>query len=160
MRFSHFFAKAPANLCSRVAFLEELNCIDIQKLAKSNRLLGYACRKKRTSPTTMIPPEPVRWGPVWTALPFRRAGSRPRRAACRFAASARTRYTSNAEATASVPSSALRGEIARYGRYRDPRFRAILVKGSAMAASAHTNDSQHAPVEPRAERGKWRQSAA
>ncbi len=40
MRLSHCFAKAPANLCSRVAFLEELNCIDIQKLAKSNRLLA------------------------------------------------------------------------------------------------------------------------
>jgi dUTP pyrophosphatase len=39
MRFSHLFAKAPANWCSRVAFLEELNCIDIHKLAKSNRLL-------------------------------------------------------------------------------------------------------------------------
>jgi integrase len=44
MRFSHLFAKAPANWCSRVAFLEELNCIDIHKLAKSNRLLALAGR--------------------------------------------------------------------------------------------------------------------
>jgi ACS family D-galactonate transporter-like MFS transporter len=57
MRFSHFFAKAPANLCSHVAFLEELNCIDIQKLAKSNRPLGgepFHSGPKRGSPG--IPP--------------------------------------------------------------------------------------------------------
>jgi hypothetical protein len=54
MRFSYFVTRALAKSCSRVTFLDEPNCIDIQKIANSDSLLDYEIRDIVLALDTMV----------------------------------------------------------------------------------------------------------